>query len=95
MNNFLIVPPTIKYFETGRGLAYTADITYKGKKVGIIENQGNGGDTFPRFNDDCFKEFRAEANENCNDSFEPESTYIEQMLNDAEESNKFLNGTKQ
>lgn len=38
----------IKYLNTSRGVAFTADLYKDGEKVGVIENHGNGGDTFCR-----------------------------------------------
>lgn len=40
---FSINPKSIKYLETARGVAFTADLLEHGKKVGTIENAGQGG----------------------------------------------------
>jgi hypothetical protein len=44
---FSINPKSIKYLETSRGVAYTADLMENNKKVGTVENTGQGGATFP------------------------------------------------
>jgi len=38
----------IKYLETSRGVAFTADLYEDSNKVGVVENQGMGGDTYCR-----------------------------------------------
>ena len=43
---FSIKPSTIKYLETSRGIAFTAELLEDGKKVGVVENRGDGGATF-------------------------------------------------
>jgi len=44
---FYIRKRSIKYFETSRGIAYTAHLLEKGSDVhlGMVENRGNGGMT--------------------------------------------------
>ena len=37
---------SIKYGETPRGVAYTASLLLNGEKVGTINNDGIGGDTY-------------------------------------------------
>ena len=38
----------IKYLNTSCGVAFTASLYENNKKVGMIENAGQGGDTFCR-----------------------------------------------
>jgi len=36
----------LKYFSMRRGLAYNCDVYFEGEKIGMIENEGNGGGTW-------------------------------------------------
>ena len=47
-HNFTVAPKSIKYLKTSRGVAFTANLLLKGKKIGIIENGGTGGATISR-----------------------------------------------
>ena len=42
---FSVDPSTIAYLETSRGVAFTASLLLDGKKIGLVENRGNGGAT--------------------------------------------------
>lgn len=51
---------SVKYFETGRGIAFTAGIFLDGKEIGTIHNDGIGGCTYERI---ANKEIRQELKE--------------------------------
>ncbi len=41
--SFSVKPNSIKYFDTSRGVAFSADLLLDGVKVGTIEHMGQGG----------------------------------------------------
>ena len=41
-----IILHNLKYFSMRRGLAYNCDVYFEGEKIGMIENEGNGGGTW-------------------------------------------------
>ena len=84
MNAFSINPDSISYFETGRGVAYSGDLVYKGETIGKVCNEGNGGDTHLVGRCDFHEELEAAATTTCPDSYEPESSYFNHLFDVAE-----------
>lgn len=57
MSNLNHTVKNIKYLETSQGLAFTASLYEDGIRVGMIENQGQGGDTYCRERNSLSEEF--------------------------------------
>lgn len=83
--SFSINKESIKYLETPRGAAYTANLFYDAEFVGIIYNAGNGGSTSCDYKSEKREEFskkiKAIASSNKAKSAEPVSDYFENLMN--------------
>jgi hypothetical protein len=83
---FSIKPSTIKYLETSRGVAFTADLLLDGVKVGSIENTGQGGATFPRI-DGGWGGVTMKRLEEAAKPSDGVEWYLEELMNVAEQIN--------
>lgn len=83
---FSINPKSIKYLETSRGVAFTADLLENGLKVGIIENTGRGGATFVDLHDGMGSDIHARLEEAAKPSDGVE-WYLEELMDVAEQVN--------
>jgi len=86
---FSIQTSSIKYLETPRGIAFSADLMEDGNKIATVHNNGNGGATYldptNGWNTDEYKRLEAEA-----EPFNGMEWYLESLMDKAEDlSNVF------
>lgn len=84
-HKFSVPKTTIKYLETSRGVAFTADLHHDDVRIGMIENNGNGGNTFCRITNKYRQPLKDACVEACGDAIEPEATFLEGLMDIAEE----------
>jgi len=81
---FSINPKTIKYLETSRGVAFTADLLENGNTVGVVENAGRGGATFVDLDDGMGSDIHARLEEASTEDGGTE-WYLEKLMDAAED----------
>ena len=88
---FSVKAKSINYMETYRGLAYSADLMLNGKKIGIIENAGDGGPTLARIYGEnrraLIEQLQNASDEAIDSPFDKVykvEEYLEQLISEAE-----------
>jgi len=81
--SFSIKPNSIKYLETDRGVAFSADLLEDGSKVGTVHNNGRGGATYIDLNEGLGGTVHARLEDASNDSGGTE-WYLEELMDAAE-----------
>src|SRR5690606_5750682 len=76
---------SVNYFETGRGIAFSAKLFLDGKEIGTIYNDGTGGCTYERITMNEMRQELIERSKNHMKAYDPQivhdSLVVESFLN--------------
>ena len=81
--SFSIIPKSIKYLETDRGVAFNADLAEDDVKVGTVHNNGRGGATYVSLDQGLGGDVHARLEEASNKSGGTE-WYLDELMDVAE-----------
>ena len=72
----------LKMFQTDDGYAFSLSLFLNGKKIGTVQNSGNGGPNNYKLDKDSYPALVKHAKTVCGESVEVEDLFIENLIND-------------